>query len=91
VGPGEDNFAPLTSLQWQVHIYGEPATGLAERCETLGLPLVAFPWSPDLGRASGLRHGVLYLIRPDGYLALIDEEASPQRLEEYFTRRGLQP
>jgi len=34
---------------------------------------------------------VLYLIRPDGYLALIDEEASPQRLEEYFAKRGLQP
>jgi 2-polyprenyl-6-methoxyphenol hydroxylase-like FAD-dependent oxidoreductase len=90
-GADEDNFAPLTSLRWQVHVYGEPAEGLAERCETLGLPLVGFPWSPDLGRTSGLRRGVLYLIRPDGYLALIDGEASPQRLEEYFTRRGLRP
>ena len=90
-GPDEDNFAPLTSLGWQVHIYGEPAAGLAERCATLGLPLVAFPWSPGVGQTSGLRRGVLYLIRPDGYLALIDEEASPQRLEEYFAKRGLQP
>jgi hypothetical protein len=90
-GADEDNFAPLTSLRWQVHVYGEPAEGLAERCETLGLPLVGFPWSPDLGRTSGLRRGVLYLIRPDGYLALIDGEASPQRLEECFTRRGLRP
>src|SRR5207249_11577857 len=68
-GPDEDNFAPLTSLGWQVHVYGEPAAGLAERCGTLGLPLVAFPWSPDLGRTSGLRQGVSYLIRPDGYVA----------------------
>ena len=86
---GEDNFAPLTSLGWQVHIYGEPATGLAQRCATLGLPLVAIPWRPDLVGTSGLRQDVAYLVRPDGYLALIDEEASPERLEEYFTERGL--
>ena len=43
------------------------------------------------GRTSGLRQDVAYLVRPDGYLALIDEEASPERLEEYFTRRGLRP
>ena len=92
-GPNEDedNFAPLTSLGWQVHVYGEPAPALQQRCETLGLPLVAFPWHANLGRTSGLRQGVLYLVRPDGYLALVDEEANPDRLEEYFTTRSLEP
>ena len=28
--PNEDNFAPLTSLAWQVHVYGEPPRGVAE-------------------------------------------------------------
>src|SRR5262249_47761505 len=28
--PGKDNFAPLASLAWQVHVYGEPRGGLAE-------------------------------------------------------------
>jgi hypothetical protein len=89
--PHEDNFAPLTSLGWQVHVYGEPSAAVKEGCEALGLPLIAFPWSPDLGRTSGLRQGVSYLIRPDGYVALVDEESSRQQLEDYFTERGLQP
>ena len=27
-GPGEDNFAPLTALAWQVHAYGDPPPGV---------------------------------------------------------------
>ena len=37
--PNEDNFAPLTALAWQVHVYGEPPRGVAEACGDLGLPL----------------------------------------------------
>ena len=43
-GPNEDNFAPLTSLAWQVHVYGEPRRGVAEACAELGLPIHAFAW-----------------------------------------------
>ena len=34
-GPGTDNFAPLASLTWQVHVYGEPRPGLADVCAEL--------------------------------------------------------
>jgi hypothetical protein len=33
IGPGQDNFAPLTSLSWQAHVYGEMAPGA-----TRGMP-----------------------------------------------------
>src|SRR5215470_2207807 len=35
--PGQDNFAPLTSLQWQVHVYGEARPSMAEACVDLQL------------------------------------------------------
>ena len=28
----KDNFAPLTSLDWQVHVYGEAPAGRSARC-----------------------------------------------------------
>jgi hypothetical protein len=90
-GPDEDNFAPLTSLGWQVHVYGEPSEGVAHTCDALGLPLVAFPWTPGIERSSGLQRGVLYLIRPDGYVALVEQESKPERLSAYLTERGLRP
>jgi hypothetical protein len=45
-GPGRDNFAPLTTIGWQVHVYGSPQPGLAEACAELKLPLHAFAWQP---------------------------------------------
>ncbi len=55
-GLHEDNFAPLTSLTWQVHVYGEPQRGVAEACAELGLPLHPFAWQPEM-RRSGLLRG----------------------------------
>jgi hypothetical protein len=83
IGPGQDNFAPLTSLKWQVHLYGEARPGLAEACAELQLPLHLFAWQPEMRRA-GLERAALYLIRPDSYVALADPRANPERLRRYF-------
>ncbi len=90
IGPHEDNFSPLTAVAWQVHTYGEvpQAQALADACAQLRLPLHAFAWTPETRRA-GLARGGLYLIRPDGYVALADPESDPLRLGRYFTSRGL--
>jgi hypothetical protein len=87
-GPGRDNFEPLASLAWQVHVYGEVPPGLAVTCEALQLPLHAFDWSPAARRA-GLSRGALYLVRPDGYIAFADAQADSNRLRRYINDRGL--
>jgi 2-polyprenyl-6-methoxyphenol hydroxylase-like FAD-dependent oxidoreductase len=87
-GPHEDNFAPLTALAWQVHVYGEPRRGIAEACGALGLPLHTFAWTPAAARA-GLLPGAFYLVRPDGYIGLAEPDGDPDRLAPYFQRRGL--
>ena len=86
--PNEDNFAALTALAWQVHVYGEPPRGVAEACGDLGLPLEQFAWHPAMHR-SGLMRGALYVVRPDGYVALADPSGDPGRLGRYFVSRGL--
>ncbi len=86
-GPRQDNFTPLTSLAWQVHVYGELRPGLADTCAELRLPIHAFAWTPEMGR-SGLVHGALYLLRPDGYITLADRDGDPQQLGRFFTNRG---
>jgi 2-polyprenyl-6-methoxyphenol hydroxylase-like FAD-dependent oxidoreductase len=92
IEPGKDNFAPLASLKWQVHVYGEPRPGLAEVCAEVRFPLHQFAWRSEMGRA-GLHRGALYLVRPDGYVALADPHGDPERLREYRARvsRPLQP
>jgi len=87
---GPDNFAPLTALDWQVHVYGEPALAIAGLCAAQGLPVHAFPWRSAMARA-GLKQGAVYLVRPDGYIALADPDASPSTLERYLNDWGLRP
>jgi len=89
--PGEDdNFVPLGSMDWQVHVYGEPSGELVEACRELQLPLHAYPWTSAASDA-GLAENALYLVRPDGYIALADSGADPQRLRRYFQSRSMTP
>jgi 2-polyprenyl-6-methoxyphenol hydroxylase-like FAD-dependent oxidoreductase len=87
--PGaSDNFAPLQSLDWQVHIYGDPAPEIKSVCAARKLPVHVFPWRPEMSR-HGLDRGAVYLIRPDGYVALADPAASPKTLTTYLASRHI--
>jgi len=83
-----DNFAPLQSLDWQLHVYGELSGALAAEAESLGLPCHVFPWS-DTAVHAGLLHDAAYLVRPDGYVALALPRQETGALPEYATRNGL--
>ena len=85
-----DNFAPLSSIDWQVHVYGECGAGIVEVCSRRGLALHVFEWHPATARA-GLKRGAVYLARPDGYVGLADPDANPEVLERYLDERHVQP
>ena len=84
----QDNFAPLATLKWQVHVYGSSKTELAEFCAGRALQFQSFAWQTACDEA-GLLRNALYLVRPDGYVALADPDASPQRLAQYFATREI--
>lgn len=85
LSPGADNFAPLTSLDWQVHVYGDLRANLQEACAQLGLALHRFEWVTKMA-AAGFKRDALYLIRPDGYVAWADADADPAQLRSYLER-----
>jgi 2-polyprenyl-6-methoxyphenol hydroxylase-like FAD-dependent oxidoreductase len=89
-GVDDDNFTPLTSLDWQVHVYGEPSSKIQAACVVRKLPLQVFPWRPEMGRV-GLRRHAVYLVRPDGYVALANPEGSATAITSYFDVRKLTP
>ena len=85
-----DNFAPLTSLDWQIHVYGDAMTPMRTLCNERRLTLHVFPWRPEMKRA-GLQRNAAYLVRPDGYVALADAGASAATVESYLDARQLIP
>jgi 2-polyprenyl-6-methoxyphenol hydroxylase-like FAD-dependent oxidoreductase len=89
-GSGADNFTPLSSLDWQVHVYGEASAEIRTACDRRKLPLHVFAWHPAM-RRTGLRRGAVYLVRPDGYVALANAAASVDALTSYVDVRELKP
>jgi 2-polyprenyl-6-methoxyphenol hydroxylase-like FAD-dependent oxidoreductase len=82
---GMDNFEPLKSLDWHVHIYGAARPEIENACRKRPSPLALhlFPWTPAAAHA-GLQRDALYLVRPDGYIALADPKASVATLNSHL-------
>ena len=87
-GAESTNFAALRSLDWQIHVYGDATPEIQAACDARQLSLRVFPWRPEMGRA-GLRRHAVYLLRPDGYVALADPHGRAATVTSYLDARGL--
>ncbi|WP_119273702.1 FAD-dependent monooxygenase [Taklimakanibacter deserti] len=85
-----DNFAALSSLDWQVHVYGEAQPALAANVAKAGLALHRFEWTAAAGKA-GLVRDAAYLVRPDGHVGLVTETQDAQAFASYVARLGIKP
>ena len=54
------------------------------------LALHIFAWRREMDRA-GLRRNAVYLVRPDGYVALADSEGGSAAITSYLDARKLAP
>jgi 2-polyprenyl-6-methoxyphenol hydroxylase-like FAD-dependent oxidoreductase len=83
-----DNYAPLRSLDWQLHAYGALGAQLRTLCERLAIPVQVFAWNAE-AQAAGFARDATYLVRPDGYVALALDGDDAARLQSYVARAGL--
>ena len=83
----EDNFAPLRSLNWQLHVYGDVAPQSRALCAQWNLPIHVFPWNGEMKR-KGLERDALYLLRPDGYIAVAANRNRSEAVGTYLAEMG---
>jgi 2-polyprenyl-6-methoxyphenol hydroxylase-like FAD-dependent oxidoreductase len=83
-----DNFAPLASLDWQVHVYGKASEPFVKAISMRGVPVHRFAWS-NVAAKAGLKRNAAYLIRPDGYIALATPTQNIQSFASYLRRLSL--
>lgn len=80
---GSDNFSVLNDLKWQLHIYGEPQQDFAKVCSEREIQMYAFPWEDSMSKY--IIRNAVYLIRPDGYVAICGTNLGSNDLEKYFS------
>lgn len=83
-----DNFESLATLKWQAHVYGTISPRFADNARELGLPVNQFPWS-ELIEQAGLAKDAVYLLRPDGHIAMISPHQNPQVLVDFVAKYKL--
>ncbi len=89
IGQGQEhNFASLTSMDWQLHVYGEAAPNLRAVADSRKFPLHVFPWDERMMQA-GLLRDAAYLIRPDGYVGLADAKGSVSAIDAYLSEKNV--
>lgn len=87
---GVDNFASLSEIGWQVHVYGSATAELRNWCRAQRVPLQVFGWHDDQGKA-GLTRDAAYLLRPDSYVAAVATTDIVEYLRNYFERQRISP
>jgi hypothetical protein len=85
IGPDPDNFAPLRSLDWQVHVYGTMTTTFASACRDLRLASHTFAFGTRVANA-GFKQDAAYLVRPDGYVAVALPDQNATTLADFVRR-----
>jgi len=84
----QDNFIALRSMDWQLHIYGEPAPELLHEARTLKLPVHCYTFNAA-ARQAGLGRDMAYLVRPDGHIALALQLQESGAMRALALRLGL--
>jgi 2-polyprenyl-6-methoxyphenol hydroxylase-like FAD-dependent oxidoreductase len=85
---GGDNYAPLKTCDWRIHVYGRAKPALQALVAELDLGLDVFGHTPEAAQA-GFMKDALYLVRPDGYVAFAEPNQKPEALERFLQRNGL--
>lgn len=85
---GVDNYEPLNSIGWQLHVYGSATPELEKWCERNTVALRTFAWRPAY-KDAGLAKDAAYLMRPDTYVAFACMMPSDEALSGYILAQGL--
>ncbi|HLK52440.1 MAG TPA: FAD-dependent monooxygenase [Candidatus Angelobacter sp.] len=80
----QNNFQPLNSLDWQIHIFGAPADALRTLATRWNLPIHSFSWDKQ-AQSAGFTSDAVYLVRPDGHIAFAQSDRNTAQLEKFLS------
>lgn len=78
-----DNFRFLDSMDWQIHVYGTVSETFRKSVEETLIPIHQFEWNQETTKLGFFQNGI-YLVRPDGYIALASETQDAIKIKSYI-------
>ncbi len=76
-------------MTWQIHILGTATKELVDWCEAHAIPLHNMAWKQEYAD-KGFAENAVYLIRPDTWIAMVDQQGRLSAITDYFTALGFE-
>lgn len=67
--PTINNFEPLKSYDWQIHVYGTIKQEVKRLAFETGIPMYNVSWNKSMD-AQGIKENSVFLVRPDSYVSV---------------------
>lgn len=83
--PSGSNYENLKSMDWQIHIYGKTDEKFMSVSNFRGFKIYQFDWDKNT-EAAGFIKDAFYLVRPDGYIGLIEKKQNTEFLKNYLNK-----
>lgn len=87
---GGENYKPLQSVDWQLHLYGETTPSLRKFADKNAMVLHEVKWTPDMGK-SGIQKNSVFLVRPDGYIAVAGTPQEVDKMQAFLDEYRIVP
>ena len=87
----KDNFQHLKSVDWQLHVYGEATAALRRLASSSGILLHEEKWTKDIARKTGVLENSVFLVRPDGYIAVAASHREVDKIQAYLDKFSIIP
>lgn len=85
---GVSNHESLSSMRWQMHVYGKPKSTLVTWCKEKGVALTVFEYTAACAFV-GLVRDAAYILRPDSYVGMVQTKIDNEAIERYFVDRQI--
>lgn len=83
--PWVENLGWPHPMNWNARLFGNESLDLQKYFQQNKIEFKIFPWRASLEKY-GISKNVLYLIRPDGYIGLIEPNLNLENVRNYLTK-----
>ncbi|HFG8913882.1 TPA: FAD-dependent monooxygenase [Staphylococcus argenteus] len=83
-----DNFVPLKSYDWQIHLYGTMTQDVKQLAYETGVPMYNVPWNKSM-YAKGIKENSVFLVRPDSYVSVATDAKNLEQIKNMIHKYSI--
>jgi hypothetical protein len=86
--PSINNFEPLKSYDWQIHVYGTITQEVKRLAFETGIPMYNVSWNKSMN-AQSIKENSVFLVRPDSYISVATDSKNLEPIKNMIHKYSI--